>query len=1104
MLNNFVAVNNQRAMVGSKNEQSSKQTNKTLNKMNNKLLLKGSALPATLFCTALMLTPPFYSVSSAKATAMVVQQTGTIKGTVVDSNGEAVIGASVVIVGQNAAQGTVTDFDGNFILDVKPGTKLKISYIGFETQTVVAKNGMQVIMKEDNATNLKAVEVVAYGVQKKVTVTGAISSIKGDELTKVPTSSVANVLAGAVSGISTIQYSGLPGEEGANQIYLRGKGTWGDSTPLIQIDGVTREMSDFTQMDPNDIESVSVLKDASATAVFGVQGANGVILITTKRGKEGKAKVSFTSTNSIVMPTKTVELANSYQYATFYNKAQMYDGAESGVWSDYAIERFRTGDDPLRFPSTDWMDYIMKKSTFQTQNNVSITGGTNKVRYYVSAGFMTQGGLFKEYDQGYHNDFRYKRFNYRANVDMNVTKTTKVTLSLSGKLDDSSRPNSGGQTYNTIFRNIYYSTPFSSPGIVDGKVIALSNKSNGWNDDEQLAFVGGNGLTSYYGTGAKYISSNSFVADVSLDQNLDFITKGLTFKLKGAYNSWYSVTKELTAEMPTYTPKLKEDGTIGYSKSTEPGPQSWSEGSPSPGRNWYFEASFNWQRDFGLHHLSALALYNQRKEYYPSSYSSIPHGLVGVAARVTYDWNTRYLAEFNMGYNGSENFPENKRFGFFPAASLGWILSEEPFWKKVKPVVSYMKLRATWGLVGNDKPATGGRFLYTPDSFSSPISNNPNRGGGYAYPFGGITGNNVNGIIESAKHNQNVTWEKSLKQNYGVDIYFLNDRFRTTFDYYYEKRSDILLSAGIYPSILGFTPPVGNAGKVNSWGYELTTRWQDKIGPDFRYWVGANLSYNQNEVIERMEAPQEEQYMYLKGHRIGSRKFYKFYKYYYDGIEADYEKEFGQPFPKHTTGVDNGVLKPGDATYVDMNGDGVIDSKDSAYGLSNSYTDDPEYTLGVNLGFSYKNWSFSMQWTSAWNTTRLLSDIFVKPFTDAAGANQGGLLIYQYENSWSEENPSQDALYPRPTFASAGNNYASSTLYEKDASYLRLKSFQLAYDFKFPWMQRIKLNTLQVSLSGYNVLTFTSYKWGDPESKVSNAPTYPLTRSFALGLKVGF
>lgn len=381
----------------------------------NKLLKRWWLLPVALLCG-------FHPSGLAPASAEVqaVQRQGMISGTVVDQNGETVIGASVIIEGGKTTQGTVTDFDGKFSLKVAPGTKLRITFVGYKPAVVSAKNGMKVVL-EENSNVLQGVEVVAYGTQKKVTVTGALSSIKGEEIVRTPVSSVNNVLAGQLSGVTTVQYSGEPGSDAAT-VFVRGQATWEDSAPLIQVDGVERSMSDI---DPNEIESITVLKDASATAVFGVRGANGVVLITTKRGKEGKARISGSTSFSLLMPTKMVEQASSYEYALFHNMMREYDGG-TPEFSDEVLEMFRTGSDPIRFPSTEWADYIMKDATLQTQHNVNISGGSEKVRYFISAGVFTQGGLFQQFNQEYDNSYAYNRFNYRANLDMDVTNTTTL------------------------------------------------------------------------------------------------------------------------------------------------------------------------------------------------------------------------------------------------------------------------------------------------------------------------------------------------------------------------------------------------------------------------------------------------------------------------------------------------------------------------------------------------------------------------------------------------------------------------------------------------------------------------------------------------------
>ena len=956
--------------------------------------------------------------------------------------------------------------------------------------------------------------MVAYGVQKKVTVTGALSSVKAEELTRTPVSSVNNVLAGQLSGVTTVQTSGEPGSDAA-QIFVRGQGTWADSSPLIQVDGVEREMWDI---DPNEIESVTVLKDASATAVFGVRGANGVVLITTKRGAEGKAKISFNVSFSALTPTKMVEQASSYDYATFHNAMRANDGKDP-YFSKEIIQKFQDGSSPILFPSMKWTDYLMKDITLQQQHNVNISGGNKTVKYFISAGMFTQDGIFEEFDRPYDFGYQYQRFNYRSNLDINVTKSTLVSFNISGKIDESRKPHTG-QSSDQMIREMYWASPFSSPGFVDGRYIVTSTaESDNINDvpgESALILPFGTSTPMAYAMsqpGAYHYNNNKLQMDLVLDQKLDFVTKGLSLKLKGSYNSSYQVRKEITNSAATYTPVyhkwLDESGAvkeqIQYRLSGDNTEPVYSNSSPSTGRNWYAEGSLNYNRSFGLHTITALALYNQSKEYYiRGDYSDIARTYVGFVGRVTYDWNNRYMAEVNFGYNGSENFAPGKRFGSFPAGSVGWVVSDEPFFKPVKKYISFLKLRASWGLVGNDKIG-GNRFMYmadpyivnqtnTFDRFTYTSVNEP----AFAYIFGIENGTATKGAYESAKNNPDVSWEKAFKQDYGFDMNFFDDRLRTVFDYYREHRTDILAQDWTIPGFLGFNPPYTNFGIVDSQGWELSVNWQDKIGSDFRYSVKVNLSHNQNEIIEDRQAPQQNDYMYTAHHRIGSRLQYKFWKYYYEGAEADYEKEFGSPFPTQLVTK----LYPGDPVFVDLDKNGEIDANDQSrdYG----YTDDPQYIAGLNLALYYKNISFSAQFTGAWAVSRVLGDVFRRPFQNRSTVLDGGLLQYHLDNTWTVANPDANAEYPRATWENANQNYAGSTLFEKDAKYLRLKTIQIAYDFHFPFMKKLGMNQLQLALSGYNLFTITPYKFGDPEARASTTPSYPLQRTYTASLKVGF
>jgi TonB-linked SusC/RagA family outer membrane protein len=474
---------------------------------------------------------------------------------------------------------------------------------------------MKIVMNT-NSVVLGGVEVVAYGVQKKVTVTGAISSVAGEDLTRTPVSSINNVLAGQLTGVTTVQTSGEPGNDAAT-IYVRGKGTWNNASPLVQVDGVERSLSDI---DPEQIETITVLKDASATAVFGVRGANGVVLITTKRGKEGTPKIDISTSFSALTPTKMVEQANSYDYATFYNNMQRNDYTGDAdkftpMFSDAILQKFKDGSDPIRFPSTLWADYTMKSSTLQTKSNVNISGGTKDVRYFVSVGLMTQGGLFKTFDYDQNFTYNYSRFNYRANLDLDVTSSTTISFNVAGVASNDHKPRtSEGAT--ALIRAMYQATPFSSPGFVDGKLVYTATD---YTDGLVLPYTGGSGLTyiSNSGTGGSYETNlNKLQSDLQLVQKLNFITKGLDFRIKGSYNSQFSVMKETTVTRASYTPVIQSDGTIEYRKSSIDGIPTYAE-TNGKARDWYFEAAFNYNRVFGKNTVGALILYNQSKTYYP-------------------------------------------------------------------------------------------------------------------------------------------------------------------------------------------------------------------------------------------------------------------------------------------------------------------------------------------------------------------------------------------------------------------------------------------------------------------------------------------------------
>ena len=909
------------------------------------------------------------------STAATFAQTATVSGVVKDDTGEPVIGAGVLVKGTTL--GTITDIDGHFSFraDDLNGV-LVVSFVGMETQEIPmkGKGTFDIVLKSSN-TLLEEVQVVAYGAQKKVTLTGSISSVNTDELLKVPTASIGNMLSGVLSGVSSIQSSGQPGGDDPD-VFIRGISTLNtmNAKPLYLVDGVERS---FFQIDPNEVENITILKDASSTAVFGVRGANGVIIVTTKRGKEGKAKINASFSYGIQTPTRMPEFVNSYDYATFLNEAYTNDGKDP-KFTPEAVEAFRTHSNPIIYPDTDWMELLFKSSAPQTQGNVNISGGTERVRYFISMGMLDQKGFFKNHDTRYDANFNFNRYNYRANLDIDFTKTTLVAINMGGRVEKRNFPRSGDDI-NQLFRRIYWATPFSGPGIVDGKWI----KGN-----SQYLPVGlSDGLGNIYGRGYGSKTTNVVNLDLALTQKLDFITKGLQFKIKVAYNSGYDHTKERATSIESYQPWYRKDVTwmehpagsdpneVVYIQDGEAGLISYAE-SFGKSRDWYAEASFDWKRDFDLHHLSALALYNQSKTYYPDSdYPGIPRGYVGLVGRVTYDYDNKYLIEGNVGYNGSENFAPGNRYGFFPAVSGGWVLTQEEFLKD-NPVVNFLKIRASYGIVGNDRYHPYGtgfmdRFLYLPNSYFI----------GSGYQFG--TGTSWSpGAYEKSFGNSGLSWEKSAKQNYGIDFSLFNQKLSGSIDYFYEKRTDILAKASTDPIIHAMSLPVLNLGIVSNKGVELNLKWNHKIN-SFRYWTNLNVSYAKNKIVYQDEVPSEYTYTLKTGHPVGQPFGLKVRGFYYEGMEDVADHSY--------------VLKEGDVVYEDLNHDGKIDDNDKT---AIGYPSYPLLNAGLTLGFEYKGFDFSMLWVGATKTSRVLEETFRKPLGETYDRS---LMSHQFTDRWTPE-----------------------------------------------------------------------------------------------------
>ena len=1032
---------------------------------------------------------------------MVFAQNLTVEGTVLDESGEPLIGVSVLVQGQGT--GGITDIDGHFrIQNVKQGTKLEFSYVGYLTQVQVVKGrSMSITMQPDTKT-LEEVVVIAYGQQKKVTITGAVSAVGGDELLKAPVANVANALQGKLPGISVVQHSGMPGDD-TPTIRVRGTGSLNDATPLVLVDGVERP---FGQLDPNEIADISILKDASATAVFGVRGANGVILVTTKRGAPGKASVTVSASAAVQQISQFVDFADSHTYGKLWNYTAITDALPMSQWpgttnianyNDYAntgikfsqdvMEHFRKGDMPTTFPNTDWIDYMMKNAAWQEQVNVNVSGGTEKVRYFVSAGFLNQNSLFKTFSKNDDETFKFNRFNYRANLDINVSKYSQLALTLGGRVQNRTTMG-GGEGF--IFRYLQGATPYAGVG-VDGEgrhIIADSNIVGKYDRDA---------LSNYYDLGYQNESTNALNLDLQYKLDMSFITPGLDFKIKGSYNTDYTARKNRQNGFGTgvtYVATLV-DGKEVLRKENITWPLPYSEAKWG-NRNWYAEASFNYSRKFGKHNVGALLLYNQSKTYYPwdsdnSIYQGIPKGYVGLVGRVTYDYDTRYMVDFNIGYNGSENFAEGKRYGTFPSFSVGWIPSSEKFWEPIKKYIGYLKIRGSWGKVGNDN-TNGARFLYLPGAwqfYTGTMTSNPDaRGANF-----GTSGTWLQAVKELTAGNPNVTWETASKFNVGVDAAFINDRLTVNFDMFWEDRKDILVSNGsLLPAVTSLPSSYVNEGRVKNHGYELTLKWADQIG-DFRYQISPSIAFARNKVIEMLEVPPMYDYLSRTGLPVGQPFGYELFEFFNEGTAQRYKEAYGVDMPNQ-----NIELKYGDAVFVDLNGDGIVDQNDQK---PLGYTDNPEITWSVNASLNWKGLDFSMLWIGADNVSRSLNGYFRDQF---GSTNTSALVQWVAENSWTEDNPG--AILPRISFNNRTHNNRDSRAWMINAKYVRLKNVEIGYTINKPKLVPL-LNYVRFYVSGQNLLTFADFKGNDPEAPGTGLDLgmrYPMTRVYNFGVQVNF
>ena len=1007
----------------------------------------------------------------------------TVKGNVVDADGLPVIGAGVTLKGTTT--GVAADVDGGFTLVVPDeNSVLEVSALGYVTEELtVGKQRTFTVVLRDDAQTLDATVVVAYGTQTKATVTGALTSIDNKSLIKAPVADVTNILAGQMPGVTTIQETGQPGEDYA-KIYIRGVGSLSDSNaePLILVDGVERPLN---TVDPNEIESLSVLKDAASTAVFGVRGANGVIIVTTKRGDTGKPKISVSSITGVQMPMSYIEQCDSYDFARYYNVYQWNDGkTDTGLYfTREAIEAYRTGSDPIMYPNTHWNELMFRKAFLQTKNNINISGGSDKVRYFVSMGYMFQNGLLKQIpDVTYDNNYAYNRYNYRANLDFKLTETTDMKFNISGVIGDTREPLNSNRD-NIWMLTMLWAHPTASPGIVNDMPVTVVSY-----DALPDGLTKWNGWEYYYWSGYQNKYKTTLGMDMTITQKLDFITEGLSASVKGSYDTDMALTKKRSgsggyhqtieyaswadgsgmdmsdpAFDRTYVPVISgSQPTLSYSESTD------------DDKSWYLEARIDYKRKFAHKHaVSGLLLYNQSRDYYPKYYSWLPNGYVGYVARITYGYADKYLLDLSAGYNGSENFaPGKTRYGLFPSGSIGWVVSEEKFMKKAR-WIDFLKLRASIGLVGSDKSSkdSKARFMYMDGVWGTP-------------------------------GNKGVTWETALKANVGIDFDLFNYRLHFSGDIFQEHRTGILIYPNTLPGIIPFTPSDMNLGIVDNRGYEIEIGWKDHIG-NFTYDINGNVTFARNKIIEEGEVEPQYEYQRETGGPTNRYMLYQFERLYQKSdfyTDANGVMHLNPDLPQPSNAV-----YPGDCMYKDLNDDGIIDGLDKMY---DGYPNRPEYVFGSNWKFGYKGFNLNLNWVAATHVSRVWNDDYRIPFTNSG---HRGLLKIFAENSWIDnDNPwapgREDGTLPRFTKTNYPWNSEDSTLWTVDSSYLRLKSASFGYTFtRSRLFDKLGIGSLGLMFTGYNLWTLSKMTLQDPEAKSKSSDgQYPLVKTYNLAININF
>lgn len=992
--------------------------------------------------------------------AQQASQTRHIAGRVIDAETkEPIIGATVWV--KDSALGTNTNVDGAFDYTFTGHYGyIAVSYIGYQTQEFPVTNLPKVI--ELSAGNeLDEVVVVGYGTQKKASVVGSIASVSVNDI-RMPTAKISNNLAGQLAGVISVQRSGEPGA--SSTFWIRGISTFGSSTtPLVLVDGIER---DLDLVDIEDIKDFSILKDAAATAIYGVRGANGVILITTREGIVGKPQINIRFEAGMVQPTKVPDMLDAVQFAELWNAA-----AGSEVYTPEVIQKYRDGSDPDLYPNVDWVDYLYKDLSFNERVNVNVTGGGSTAKYYISGGFYNEDGLFaRDNMKEYNTSVFYRKFNFRSNVEVQLHKYTKLNVNLATTFE---RKNEPGTAASTIWNYAVKSAPNVFPAVYSNGLLPGPGANNGENPYVLLTQTGYR--EKFYNTAQSLFS---------LTQDLgDWVTKGLTVTVKGSFDAKNYNHLARTKTPPQYMASGRDEFGDLILQQTVVGTDNLTYAESHSGyRSVYLEASVNWARSFGKHDLSALFLYQQSQRNDVGIDKSepelaLPYRHQGIAGRITYSYDNRYFIEGNFGYNGSENFSPGKRFGFFPSVAAGYVISNEKFFEPVRGVIDLLKIKASYGIVGNDKIGTGDnvrRFIY-----------NGTVNSGSSYYFG-TRPHSSSSIQMGDWPNPNVGWEEAHKLNVGVDL-SLFSKLKISADYFKEKREGIFLQRQSIPVYVGLsTQPWVNIGKMRNSGVDASLEYHQTIGQDLHLTVRGNFTYARNMIVDQ----DQPDYKYLYMNRTGQARYQTFglvaAGLFRDQADID-------AWPKQSFGD----VEPGDIKYLDLNGDGVVDSYDVK---PIGYTNVPEIVYGFGFSLQWKAFDFSAFFQGVGHVSFSTRTDQTLGF-NARNSREANLFSDVYDNYWTPER--LDAKYPRLYIGTNNNNNQTSTFWMANGRYMRLKNLEIGYTLPKRISRKMAMQNMRVYLSGVNLFTFSPFKLWDPDLQ-TGATNYPNNRIINIGLTIGF